>query len=110
MKRPKAIALGEKAFTAYLGDDRAAWAEYDATDLMKSRGDGSGRAEILIDQGLGDVFLDEQLHPHLFEEACADVGQKVTVRRHDGYDHSYFFIASVIADHLRHHGKILGIM
>lgn len=104
---PTQCPWGEKAFTAYLGNDRAAWAEYDATELMKSRGAGSGRAEILIDQGLGDVFLDEQLHPHLFEEACAEVGQNVTVRRQDGYDHSYFFIASVIADHLRHHGKIL---
>ena len=104
---PMQCPWGEKAFTAYLSDDRSAWADYDATELMKSGGDGSGRAEILIDQGLADVFLEEQLHPHLFEEACAQVGQKAVVRRHDGYDHSYFFIASVIGDHLRHHAAAL---
>lgn len=100
-------AWGEKAFSAYLGDDRGTWAQYDATELMKSGGDGSARAEILVDQGLADNFLADQLHPHLLEEACAAVGQKITVRRHEGYDHSYFFITSVIGDHLRHHAKVL---
>ena len=104
---PTQCPWGEKAFSAYLGDDRNAWAQYDATELMKAGGDGSGRAEILIDQGLADNFLEEQLHPHLFEAACAEAGQKATVRRHDGYDHSYFFIATVIGDHLRHHAAIL---
>jgi len=104
---PMQCPWGEKAFTAYLGDDRSAWADYDATGLMRSRGDGSARAAILVDQGLADPFLEAQLHPHLLEEACADVGQKVTIRHHDGYDHSYFFIATVIGDHLRHHAEIL---
>ncbi|MGB0630163.1 MAG: S-formylglutathione hydrolase [Alphaproteobacteria bacterium] len=104
---PMQCPWGEKAFSAYLGDDRSAWADYDATELMTSRGDGTGRAEILVDQGLGDNFLEGQLHPHLLEEACAGVDQKIAVRRHDGYDHSYFFIATVIGDHLRHHAGIL---
>ena len=74
---------------------------------MKAGGDGAGRAEILIDQGLADNFLTEQLHPHLLEEACSGVGQRITVNRRAGYDHSYFFIATVIGDHLRHHAKVL---
>lgn len=107
---PMQCAWGEKAFTAYLGPDRTAWAQYDATELMKAGGDGTGssRAEILVDQGLSDNFLEDQLHPHLLEEACAAVGQKITVNRREGYDHSYFFITSVIGDHLRHHAKVLG--
>lgn len=104
---PMQCPWGEKAFTAYLGADRAAWANYDATALMTAGGDGSPRAGVLVDQGLADNFLDGQLHPHLLEEACAGVGQKVTVNRRDGYDHSYFFIASVIGDHLRHHAQAL---
>jgi len=74
---------------------------------MNAGGDGSGRAEILVDQGLADNFLADQLHPHLLEDACATVDQKLSLRRHDGYDHSYFFIATVIGDHLRHHAKVL---
>jgi len=105
---PMQCPWGEKAFTAYLGDDRPAWANYDATELMKAGGDGSARVGILVDQGLADNFLEGQLHLHLLEEACAGVGQKITVNRHAGYDHSYFFIATVIGDHLRHHAKALG--
>lgn len=105
---PMQCPWGEKAFTAYLGDDRATWAQYDATELMKAGGDGSGRAGILVDQGLADNFLEGQLNPDLLEDACATVGQKITVNRHAGYDHSYFFIATVIGDHLRHHAKALG--
>jgi len=104
---PMQCAWGEKAFTAYLGSDRAAWANYDATALMNAGGDGSGRAEILVDQGLADNFLADQLHPHLLEDACATVDQRLSLRRHVGYDHSYFFIATVIGDHLRHHAKVL---
>lgn len=104
---PMQCPWGEKAFTAYLGGDRAAWAKYDATELMKAGGDGSARAPILVDQGLADTFLDGQLHPHLLEEACAEVGQNIAVNRREGYDHSYFFIATVIGDHLRHHAKAL---
>ena len=104
---PMQCPWGDKALTAYLGADRAVWANHDATELMTDGGDGSSRAAILIDQGLGDNFLDGQLHPHLLEEACAAVGQKITVNRREGYDHSYFFIASVINDHLRHHAAVL---
>lgn len=104
---PMQCPWGDKALTAYLGTDRAGWADYDATALMKAGGDGSARAGILVDQGLADNFLEGQLHPHLLEEACAAVGQKITVNRREGYDHSYFFIASVIGDHLRHHAAEL---
>jgi len=103
---PMQCAWGEKTFTAYLGGDRGTWAQYDATELVKAGGDGSARAPVLVDQGLADNFLADQLHPHLLEEACADVGQKITVNRREGYDHSYFFITSVIGDHLRHHAAV----
>jgi S-formylglutathione hydrolase len=98
---------GQKALTAYLGPDQSTWSAYDACELMRATGDGSGRAGLLIDQGGDDQFLEGQLHPHLLEEACAAVGQGINLRIHDGYDHSYFFIASVIEDHLRHHAEIL---
>jgi S-formylglutathione hydrolase len=108
---PMHCAWGEKVLNAYLGADRATWEEYDATALIQAGGDGSGNdrsghAEILIDQGLADQFLD-QLNPDMFENSCAAAGQKLTLRRHEGYDHSYFFIATVIGDHLRHHAKAL---
>lgn len=95
---------GEKALSAYLGDNRAIWAEHDACALVKSRG---WAGEILIDQGEADGFLAEQLKTHLFEEACAEAGVSVRIRMQSGYDHSYFFIASFIDDHLRHHHSIL---
>ena len=105
---PSRCPWGKKAFSAYLGtEDETRWAQYDATSLMSAAGDRSGQAEILIDQGLADNFLDEQLRPELFERACADAGQSLCLRRHEGYDHSYFFIASFIADHIRHHRRIL---
>jgi S-formylglutathione hydrolase len=104
---PTQCRWGQKAFTAYLGDDRALWAQYDATELVVAGGNRSDRTEILIDQGLTDHFLADQLHPHLFEAACNSVGQNITIRRHEGYDHSYFFISSMIGGHLRHHANIL---
>ena len=64
---------------------------------------------ILIDQGLADKFLEGQLHPHLFEAACAQIGQPLTLRRHAGYDHGYYFIQTFIDDHLQHHAKGLGV-
>ena len=64
-------------------------------------------ARILVDQGLGDQFLEQELHPHLFEAACDEAGIELELRRHDGYDHGYYFIASFIEDHLRHHAGIL---
>lgn len=103
---PSQVPWGEKAFSGYLGDDHDAWADYDATALIKAGNSFDGT--ILIDQGDADNFLDEQLRPELFIEACADVGQSVKLRMQSGYDHSYFFIATFIEDHLRHHAAALG--
>jgi S-formylglutathione hydrolase len=97
---PSQVPWGIKAFSAYLGDDRARWAEWDACALMRQRPfDG----EILVDQGLADKFLAEQLQPERLEDAAHAAGQALTLRRHAGYDHGYFFIATFIADHLRFH-------
>ena len=101
---PMQCPWGVKAFTGYLGDDKAAWARHDATELVKA---GARVPPLLIDQGLADKFLAEQLHPHLFEAACAAAGQPLTLRRHAGYDHGYYFIATFIADHLAHHARHL---
>ncbi len=101
---PTQCPWGEKAFGGYLGDDRATWAAHDATELVKA---GRKAPPLLIDQGLADNFLAAQLHPHLFEAACAQAGQPLTLRRHEGYDHGYYFIASFIEDHLRHHAQTL---
>jgi S-formylglutathione hydrolase len=97
---------GEKALTGYIGTDKANWRAYDACALMEDH--GAVDADILIDQGLADNFLEGQLKPELFEAACEKAGQKLTLRRHAGYDHSYFFIASFMEDHLRHHAAALG--
>lgn len=99
---------GEKAFTGYLGADRTAWGEHDATVLMQNQPVAPYPAGILIDQGLADKFLHEkQLLPEAFEAACASIGQPLTLRRQPGYDHGYYFIQSFIADHLRHHAALL---
>jgi S-formylglutathione hydrolase len=97
---PTQCPWGVKAFAGYLGADRVPWKAYDASVLARGR---KFPGPILIDQGLADPFLATQLKPELFEEACAAAGQALTLRRHPGYDHSYFFIASFIEDHLRHH-------
>jgi len=102
---PMQSPWGEKAFSNYLGPDRATWRAYDASELVK---DGARAGEILIDQGLEDQFLALQLKPELFEAACAQSNQPLILRRHGGYDHSYYFIQSFVADHLRHHSRILG--
>lgn len=104
---PSQVPWGEKAFTGYLGDDRDEWQKHDACALMCAAGDRSGAQEILIDQGGADNFLEEQLKPHLFAEACGSTGQKLTLRMQDGYDHSYYFIQSFIDDHISHHARIL---
>ena len=101
---PMRCPWGNKAFSNYLGPDRETWKHYDASELARGRGDGPA---ILIDQGLADGFLERELHPHHFEAACAEAGRAVTVRRHAGYDHGYYFIASFIEDHLRHHAAAL---
>ena len=101
---PMHCPWGVKAFTNYLGEDRAAWAAHDATELVKS---GARAPALLVDQGLADKFLAEQLHIDRFEAACREAGQSLTVRRHEGYDHGYFFIASFVEDHLRFHADTL---
>ncbi len=106
---PTRCPWGEKAFTGYLGSSRTAWGEHDATVLMENQPIAPYPAGILIDQGLDDKFLAEQLHPHLFEAACAAIGQPLTLRRHAGYDHGYYFIQSFMEDHLRHHARQLGL-
>ena len=104
---PTQCPWGEKAFTGYLGADRAEWQKHDASALMQSQTTAPFPTGILIDQGLADKFLAEQLHPHLFEAACAKIGQPLTLRRHAGYDHGYYFVASFMADHLKHHAEQL---
>lgn len=101
---PLRCPWGEKALAGYLGEDRAAWRRYDATALIV---DGARLPEILVDQGLADNFLAAQLKPELLEEACAKAGIPLTLRRQPGYDHSYYFIASFIEDHLRWHAARL---
>jgi S-formylglutathione hydrolase len=105
---PTQCPWGHKAFSGYLGADTDAWKAHDATALMAAQTRAPYPGGILIDQGLGDKFLADQLHPHLFEAACQQVGQPLTLRRHAGYDHGYYFVASFIDDHLRFHAQGLG--
>jgi len=95
---------GDKALGGYIGDDRAAWREYDACALIE---DGARVADILVDQGTSDNFLEEQLKPHLLKEACAKAGIPLTLNMHEGYDHSYYFISTFMADHLHWHAERL---
>ena len=95
---------GEKALTGYLGPDRATWREYDACALIE---DGARLSELLVDQGDADPFLAEQLKPHLLAEACDKAGISATIRMQPGYDHSYYFISSFMADHVRWHAERL---
>lgn len=104
---PSQCPWGHKAFTGYLGAAPEAWLQHDASALMGRRSSALFAQGILIDQGLNDKFLETQLHPHLFEEACAKAGQPLTLRRHAGYDHGYYFINTFIEDHLRHHAAVL---
>jgi S-formylglutathione hydrolase len=102
---PSQCPWGHKAFTGYLGSDVSRWESHDASALMASQSSAPYPGGILVDQGLADKFLQEQLHPHLLETACARVGQPLTLRRHAGYDHGYYFISTFIEDHLRHHAQ-----
>ena len=104
---PMQCPWGRKAFAGYLGADEKLWAQHDASALMRAHGKALLPSAILIDQGLADKFLEEQLHPHLFEAACAQAGQALQLRRHEGYDHGYYFVTSFIESHLRHHAQIL---
>ncbi|PBS12918.1 S-formylglutathione hydrolase [Lysobacteraceae bacterium NML93-0792] len=101
---PSRVPWGEKAFGAYLGDDRTAWRAYDATALV---GIATERLPLLIDQGDADEFLDGQLRPHLLKAACEAAGHPIELRMQPGYDHSYYFIQSFIGEHIAHHAKAL---
>ena len=102
---PMRCPWGEKAFTGYLGPNREAWKAYDASELIRAR---PSKAKILIDQGAADDFLESQLKPDLLVEACEEAGQHFELRMQPGYDHSYYFIATFMEDHLRHHAEALG--
>ena len=104
---PRQCPWGQKAFSGYLGPDAGQWSQYDATELVARVENASQRSPILIDQGLGDQFLQRELHPHLFEEAAKKSGYPVKVRRHEGYDHGYYFISTFMEEHLRHHRRAL---
>ena len=105
---PMRCPWGQKAFGGYLGADQASWRQYDASELMAAMDTAPFPGGILIDQGLADKFLAEQLYPEAFEEACARAGQPLTLRRHEGYDHGYYFISTFVEDHLRFHRRLLG--
>lgn len=101
---PSQVPWGQKAFTAYLGDDRSTWAAHDAVALIAS---AAQRLPLLIDQGDADEFLAGQLQPQRLQAACAAAGHPLTLRLQPGYDHSYYFIASFIGEHLAHHAGAL---
>jgi S-formylglutathione hydrolase len=103
---PMRCPWGENAFDGYLGPDRALWRAYDASALVESH--GWRGPPILVDQGTADPFLDTQLKPALLQEACRRAGVPLELRMREGYDHSYFFIATFIDDHLRFHAQHLG--
>jgi len=101
---PSQVPWGQKALAAYLGPDRAKWREHDAVALIE---DGARLPELLVDIGTADPFLEQELRPELLERACADAGIALTLRRQSGYDHSYYFISTFMADHLRWHAERL---
>lgn len=101
---PSQCAWGEKAFSHYLGEAREEWLAHDAVALIQSK--GALFREVLVDQGLADQFY-HQLHPQLLQQACTKVGQKLTLRQHESYDHGYYFIQSFIDDHLQFHAAKL---
>ncbi len=105
---PSQCPWGKKAFSGYLGKDESAWLAHDASALMAAQTTPPYPGGILIDQGLADKFLlENQLLPEVFEAACAQVGQPLTLRRQPGYDHGYYFIQTFMADHLAHHAQVL---
>jgi S-formylglutathione hydrolase len=101
---PASVPWGQTAFAGYLGADRARWAEYDASALVRRR---TFPGTLLVDQGTSDKFLTTQLRPELFAAACAEAGQPLALRMREGYDHSYYFIATFVDEHLRHHAAAL---
>ena len=103
---PTRAPWGKKAFSNYLGPDEESWRKHDASELVRNNPFPDGRT-ILVDQGMADQFLDEQLYPSVLEEACARAGQPLTLRCHEGYNHGYYFISTFVDDHLRHHAAAL---
>ena len=101
---PSQVPWGEKAFAAYLGEDRLAWKAHDTVELIAH---ASERLPLLVDQGQADEFLVKQLKPELLQAACEAGGHPLTLRLHPGYDHSYYFIASFIGEHIAHHARAL---
>ena len=101
---PSQVPWGEKAFTAYLGHDKKKWAEYDTVELLSH---SSSRLPLLVEQGLADEFLENQLKPELLKKVCEQSGRSLTLNLREGYDHSYYFIASFIGDHIKHHDEAL---
>ena len=101
---PMNCPWGQKALSGYIGEDRKAWRTYDACALIE---DGARLPDLLVDQGTADNFLKEQLKPELLQEACAKAGIPLTLRRQEGYDHSYYFISTFMEDHLRWHAQRL---
>lgn len=104
ISNPMNVPWGEKAFSNYLGSDREAWKAWDAKELLLT---STERLPLLVDQGDQDQFLREQLQPEALSEAAAQVGYPLTLRMQEGYDHSYYFIATFMEDHLRHHASFL---
>ena len=102
---PSSVPWGEKALSGYLGDNREAWAEYDAVELIRA---GARVPALLVDQGGADQFLDTQLKPELLREACEEAGQPLTLNIREGYDHSYYFVSTFMSDHIRWHARHLG--
>lgn len=101
---PSQVPWGEKAFSAYLGDDRQSWLEWDSCALIAT---ATEKLPLLVDQGEADNFLKEQLKPQLLQQACEKAGHPLTLRMQPGYDHSYYFIASFIGEHIAHHAQAL---
>ena len=101
---PSQVAWGQKAFAAYLGEDREVWKAYDATELVAH---AQEKLPLLIDQGGADEFLQSQLRPELLQAACEAAGHPLELRMQPGYDHSYYFISSFIGEHIAHHAKAM---
>jgi len=101
---PGQVPWGQKALAGYLGDDREAWRRHDAVALIE---DGARLAELLVDVGTADPFLEKELRPELLDKACRDAGIRLQLNLREGYDHSYYFISTFMADHLRWHAEHL---
>lgn len=104
ISHPSEVPWGKKAFGGYLGEDRAAWAEYDAVCLLEA---GRRAEDVLVDEGAADPFLEPQLEPEQLRAACAAASVHLTLRVHEGYDHSYYFVATFIDEHVDWHADRL---